>query len=105
MGARVDTEFIVAAPNVLHERMTAHDNGGTVIALESLHRAEPRFEAPVVGFDPIVRVLAGVVRRPGYQFIDHSAQRWRPVGHDLRRLAVRAERRREEPSCRSGVAS
>jgi hypothetical protein len=62
-GARVDTEFVVAAPNVLRERVTSHDQAGCVVALESPHRPEPRFEAPVVGFDPIVRVLVDVMER------------------------------------------
>ena len=63
MAARVDAEFIVAAPNVLQERVTSHDHACSVVALEASHRAEPRLEPPVVGFDPIVRVPLQVVER------------------------------------------
>ena len=59
----VDAEFVVAAANVLHERETAHDHSGGTGAFESVHRSESGFEAAVVGFDPIVRVLLGVVER------------------------------------------
>jgi hypothetical protein len=33
-------EFVVAAPNVLHERVTAHDHAVAVVAFESAHRSE-----------------------------------------------------------------
>ena len=65
MRSGVDAEFVVAAPNVLHERVTADDHAGGVVAFEAAHRSEPRFEPAVVGFDPIVRVLLGVVERAG----------------------------------------
>jgi hypothetical protein len=51
------TEFVVAAPKVLHERVTAHDYVCAVVVFEASHRAESGFEAAVVGFDPVVRVL------------------------------------------------
>jgi hypothetical protein len=31
----------VAAPDVLHERVAAHDHAGGVVAFESTHRPEP----------------------------------------------------------------
>ena len=65
MRSGFDAEFVVTAPDVLHERVTADDHPGGVVAFESAHRSEPRFEAAVVGFDPIVRILLGVVKRGG----------------------------------------
>ena len=39
MGARMDAEFVVAAPNVLQERVTEHDHACSVVALEAPHRS------------------------------------------------------------------
>ncbi len=73
MRARVDAEFVVAAPNVLHERVAAHDHACGVVAFEAAHGAEPGFEPAVIGFDPVVRVLGGVVERAGHEVIDRSS--------------------------------
>jgi hypothetical protein len=100
-----DAEFVVTAPNVLHECVTADDHAGGVVAFESAHRSESGFQVTMVCFDPIVRILPGVVKRARHEFLDHRAERGRPVGHDLHWLAVYAERGLEEPSCRSRVAS
>jgi hypothetical protein len=58
-----DAEFVVAAANVLHQRVTAHDHPGGVVAFESAHRSQSGFEPAVVGFDPVGRVLLSVVKR------------------------------------------
>jgi hypothetical protein len=96
---------VVAAANVLHERVTAHDHAGGVVAFEAAHRPEPGFEPAVVGFDPIVRVLLSVVKRGRDQLLDHRAQGRGPVGHDLDRLTMSTQRGLEEPTRRRGVAS
>jgi hypothetical protein len=70
----------VAAPEVLHERVTTHDHAGAAIAFEASHRAKTRLELPVVGFGSIVRVLVGVVERGRDQLIDggeHCLLLWR----------------------------
>jgi hypothetical protein len=103
--AGVNPEFVVAAPYVLHERVTSHDHARRVVTLEPAHRSQPGLEPAVVGFDPIVRVLRSVVKRGGEQLIDRHPQRPGPIGYDLAGLAVVAERRGEEPSRRVGVAS
>jgi hypothetical protein len=72
MSARVDAEFVVAAPNVLHERVASHDDACGVVAFEAAHRAQPRFESAVVAFDPVIRVLGAVVERGEYELIDHG---------------------------------
>jgi hypothetical protein len=95
----------MTASDVLHERMPADDHACSPVAFESAHWAEPRFEPSVVGFDPIVRILLGVVERVRHELLDHRAQRRSPVGHDLDRFAVSTKRRLEEPACRGGVAS
>jgi hypothetical protein len=55
MGARIKAEFVVTAPNVLHQRVAAHDHPRRMIAFEAAHRAEPGFEPAVVALDAVVR--------------------------------------------------
>jgi hypothetical protein len=59
----------------------------------------------MVGFDPVVRILLGVMAHGGHELLDHRAQRWGAVGHDLDRVTMSAKRGFEEPARRSGVAS
>ena len=59
----------------------------------------------MVAFDAVVRVLRGVVKGRGHQPFDSGPKCWGPIGHDLDRLTMRAERSTEEPSCRSEIAS
>jgi hypothetical protein len=42
-----------------------------------------RFESTVVAFDPVVRVLRGVVSRVGQQLRDHGRQRSCAIGDNL----------------------
>ena len=51
MGAGVAPEFVMAAPHVLHERVTTHDHLRGVVALEAPHGSQSRFEPAVVGFE------------------------------------------------------
>src|SRR5437763_8131703 len=44
VGARIDPEFIVAAAQILHERVDGHDHAGGAITLEATHRSQPRLE-------------------------------------------------------------
>jgi hypothetical protein len=85
--------------------MTAHDHPGGAVAFEATHRTQPRCEPTMVGLDPIVRVLLGVVKRARDQLADHRTERPSAVAHHLRRLTVSAQRRRTEPSRRPGIAS
>jgi hypothetical protein len=71
MRSGVDAEFVVAATDVLHERMAADDHPGGMVAFESAHWSEPGLQAATVGFDPIVRVLLGVVKRARHELLDH----------------------------------
>ena len=49
----------------------------------------------MVILDPIVRVLLHVVKRAGQELIDRNAERRGATGHDLDRIAMRANGRRE----------
>ena len=95
-------EFVVAAPQVLDERVAGDDHAGGAVAFQPAHRSKPGLEAAVVGFDPVVGVLLGVVEAAGEQLLDRSGQGRGPVGGDLGRFAV-GDGRREEP-CRRGVS-
>jgi hypothetical protein len=95
--AGFDAEFVVASPEAPHERVTAHDHAGTVVAFESAHWSQPRLQSAMVGLNPIVRVLLGVVERGGDELIDHGGQRPRPIGDHLGRLDVSTQGRHEEP--------
>jgi hypothetical protein len=95
MSARVDTEFVVAAPNVLYEGEASHNHACGVVAFESTHRAEPGLEPAVVGLDPVIRVLGRVVEHGRHELIHDGEKRPCPIGHHLDRLAVIAERRDE----------
>jgi hypothetical protein len=104
VGARIDPEFIVPAAHVLHERVAVHDHAGGAIAHESPHRTQPRLEPAVIGLDPVVRVLLGVVEGGWDELIDDGAQRPGPIGDHLGRLAVSTQGRHEEPPSGPGVA-
>jgi hypothetical protein len=67
--------------------------------------ASSGFEPSVVAFDPVVRVLLGVVDPVGDQLGDDVRQRRGPVGDDVIRFAVRGERGREEPARRGDIAA
>src|ERR1700730_1800665 len=47
MGAGIAPEFVVTAPKILHERVTAHDDPGGVVAFESARRPDAGFESAV----------------------------------------------------------
>jgi hypothetical protein len=75
----MDTEFVMAAPNVLHQRVAAHDHAGGMVAFEVPHRTQPRLEPSVIGLNPIIRILLRVVERCRHELIDHRPQRRRPI--------------------------
>lgn len=102
--ARVGAELVVPAADVLHQGVTADDHTGGVIAFESAHRPEPRFEPSVIAFDTVVRILLGVVKRRGYEALDRGPQRWCSVGHDLDGVLC-ARSARAKPACGSDIAS
>ena len=89
-------EFVVAAADVLYERVAADDDARGAVGLEAAHRSQRRFQPSVVAFDPVVRVLPGVVHRAGNQFRDDARQRGGAIGHDLVWEIVREHGVREE---------
>ncbi len=61
------------------------------------HWSESGLQAAVVGFDPVVGVVARVVEPTGHEIFDRSGECMGLVGGDLDRVAVVADRRRQEP--------
>ena len=98
-------EFVVAAMKVLHQCVASNDHPGGVVAFEAAHRPEPCLQAAVVSFDPVVRVLLGVVEHARDQLLDGRAERRGSIGHDLDRFAMGTERGVEEPTRGHAVAS
>jgi hypothetical protein len=58
----------------------------------------------VVAFDPVVRVLVGVVERDGQDVLDDAFESRCQVRHNLRGRPVSAQRGGEEAPCRADVA-
>jgi hypothetical protein len=52
-----DPEFVVAAADVLHERVACDDHVGGAVGLEAAHWSQSGLETAVVAFDPVIRVL------------------------------------------------
>ena len=64
----VGGEFVVAAAEVLHERKAGGYSFRGLEAFESAHWPQPRLQATMIGFDPIVAVLLSRVRRGRVEF-------------------------------------
>src|ERR1700730_14082077 len=57
----VDAELVVAATQVLDERVTTNDDPRGGIGLPPAHRPQPRLESAVVTLHLVIRVPRGVV--------------------------------------------
>ena len=53
----IHTEFVVAAAEVLDERVPGTDDSGRVEPFQAAHRPQPGLEPAVIGLDRVVRVL------------------------------------------------
>src|SRR6266496_6808551 len=54
LGCYVDAEFVVAAAEVLHERVPGGDQCGGGEAFQPAHRPQPSLAPVVIGFHPVV---------------------------------------------------
>ena len=70
--AGVDSEFVVAATQILDEGVAGDHDLGCPISLEAAHRSHPALELTVIGFYGVVGVLLDVVPRRGDQFVEHA---------------------------------
>ena len=81
----VGGDLVVAAAQVLHERVPGGEDPQPGHGLDPAHRAQPPFQLRVVGLDPVVGVPLDVVpgRRP--QLVEDPRVGGCPVGDDLGR--------------------
>jgi hypothetical protein len=80
----VDGEFVVAATQVLHQRMPGRDGAERSDCLEPAHRAQSGLEPAMIGCHAVVGVLLEDMARARHEFIDHPVHRC-SVGGDLDR--------------------
>jgi hypothetical protein len=69
----VGGEFVVAAAQILDERMPGGDDPREVVAFESAHWPQPGLQPPMIGFDRVIGVTLGGVQRGGDQLIKDPA--------------------------------
>jgi hypothetical protein len=74
----IQAEFVVAAAQVLDERMPSAHHSGRAEPFQPTHRSQPGLEPTMIGFDGVVRVLLHDVARGGQQLIDHLRVGRRP---------------------------
>ena len=86
-----DSEFVVAAAEVLHECVPGADHPGAAELFEAAYRPQLGLESAVVGFERVIRVLLHDMACGGHQFIQCPWVGGRAVGSHLSgRCAVRS---------------
>ena len=93
----VQAEFVVAAAQVLDERMSSANHSGRAKPFQPTHRSQPALEPTMIGFDGIVRVLLHDVARGGQQLIGHCC-----IG-DQRKRAGWVDASSPSPSVRTEI--
>jgi hypothetical protein len=68
----INRQFMLTAPNVLHEGVSGGHDPGAAVLLESSHRMQPRLEAAVVGLDTVVGIPIGAMPGRRHQLLDHQ---------------------------------
>ena len=90
------TEFVVAATEVLDERVPSTDHAGRAELRQTPHGSQPRLESSVIGLDRIISVLLNNVTRGRQQLIEYPRVGGRPVGAHLSRARTVLEGAGEE---------
>ena len=95
----IDTEFVVAATEVLHKGMPGADYPCRAQSFEPAHRSQPGLRPAMIRLDRIVGILLhDVARGGGHQFLDCARVGQRPVGAHLSRAGAVLEGAGEEPA-------
>jgi hypothetical protein len=105
MDGQVDGDLVVAAAQVLHERVASRDGAQRADRFQSAHRPQPRFESAVISFHAVVRVLLQDVPRGRGDLVDQARVDRRPVGGDLNRGRTVSQRADEECPCSRAVTA
>jgi hypothetical protein len=94
----------VSVADVLHERVLSDDDYSSAVGLESAHRPQALLQLSMIGLDPVVGVLLGVVSGARSQLIEDTRVDRRLVGNDLHWGDLGGiQRPGEEAACRCGV--
>ena len=93
-----DSEFVVAAAEVLDEGVPGADHSCAAESFEAAHWPESGLQAAVVGFDRIVRVLRHDMAGGGQQLIQRPGVSLGPVSGHLGRSRAVPQRVGEEPA-------
>jgi hypothetical protein len=96
-GGDVGGEFVVAAAEVLDERVTGSQDPRGPVALQAAHRPERRFQPPVICFDRVVRIPLDGVQGGGDQLVEDPRIGRSAVGGDLGGDRAGAQGAGEEP--------
>jgi hypothetical protein len=84
-GVGVKSELVVAAAQVLNERMPATDRLGAAQPFQTAHRSRPRLQPTMIGFDRVVGVLLHHMPRLRHHLVEHPRVGRCPVGGHLGR--------------------
>ena len=57
VGRGFDTELVLAAAQVLDERVTFDDHRRGAVGPQAARRPQPRFQPAVIALDPVARIL------------------------------------------------
>ena len=99
-SGRSGGDVIVAAAQVLHERVTGGEDPRRPVPFQAPHRPGPGFQPPVICLDQVVRVLLQGVQRQGQLVEDPRVDRG-TVSGDLGRGRAGAQRPgKEAPGAR-----
>jgi hypothetical protein len=105
MVAGFEAQFVVAASQVLDERVAPDHVARGLIGSQTAHRPEPRLESSVVALDAVVGVTGGVVEHFGEKVIDDAQQRCSKISRHLSWPVAARQHCLEEPGRRFDIAS
>jgi Transposase DDE domain group 1 len=91
---RLDRQLVMPSTNVLDQGVAGDHDPGAAVLLEPAHRTKSCLQAAVVGLNPVVGVLLGVVPRRRQQLLQDDRVGRRLIGHDL---AWHGPRRADSP--------
>jgi hypothetical protein len=70
VDGQIDGEFVVAATQVLHDRVTGRNRRCRGESFQSAHRPKPGLQPAVIGFHPVVGISLDHVTRARDMLID-----------------------------------
>ena len=105
IGDRVDSEFVVAAAKVLHERVAADHDRRRPVAFEPAHRSKTRLQSAVITLDAIVGASRSVMDGLAEHILDRTDQRAGFVSGHLFGASVFTQRPIEESASSRPIAT